>query len=250
MELVDVHAHLEEISDLYEALERASEAGVTSVIAVGSDLESNRAALDLAGEHGGLTVHPALGLHPWRLETEIIDPALDFVASHIGQAVAVGETGLDGWLRGVRRNAEKMERQKGVFRRLLELAAGSDRPAIIHSRGAWRESLELAVSQGVRKAVFHWFSGPPDVLSDLLAAGYFISATPAAAASEHHRRSIRKAPLERILLETDAPARHGGRPSEPADVTVVLRAVSELKGVSPEEAAAVTTASARQLFGF
>lgn len=249
MELIDVHAHLEETPNLPESLQKAAERGVTAVIAVGSDLESNRAVLDLAGSHGGLSVHPALGLHPWRLERESADAVLDFAGARIGEAVAVGEIGLDGWLRSVRKKPEALERQKEVFRRFLTLARDHDRPAIIHGRGAWRECLDLAVAVGVCRAVFHWYSGPLDVLTDLLAAGYYVSATPAAATSDHHRRALREAPLDRILLETDAPTRYGGKISGPADVAFTLRAVSELKGLSPEAVAAVTSAGARRLFG-
>lgn len=249
MQLFDAHAHLEEIRDLVGALERAARAGVTAVVAVGSDLESNRAVLDIAGRHDGVTVHPSLGIHPCRLERELLEPSLDFVAAHVGRSVAVGETGLDAWLRSVRKDSRLLERQREVFGRLLVIARENDRPVIVHSRGAWRECLDMVLREGVRRALFHWYSGPADVLDGILEAGHLISATPAAAASEHHRRALSRAPLERILVETDAPTRFGEKASEPADVALAVEALAGLKELTAGEVAAATSENARRFFG-
>ena len=104
----------------------------------------------------------------------------------------------------------------------------------------------------MRRAVFHWYTGPLDLLEDILAAGYFISAPPAAAGSPLLRAVLSVAPLERIILETDCPVprREGEKriPTGPADVRISLEALAGLKGIPPEEAAAATSRNARQLF--
>ena len=105
---------------------------------------------------------------------------------------------------------------------------------------------------GVEKAVFHWFTGFSSVLRDILDAGYFISATPAAEYHEEHRRAIKETPMERLLLETDCPVAYGREAryhSQPADILRSLRAAAALKGMDEPALAKQTTYNARQLFG-
>ena len=85
--------------------------------------------------------------------------------------------------------------------------------------------------------MFHWYSGPASVLKEILARGYFISATPAAAYSEKHRQAIQMAPLNQLLLETDCPEVYRGVRSEPKDLLTVLTSVSELHGKEKEQIA-------------
>jgi TatD DNase family protein len=247
--LVDCHAHLEELEDPEAAIERAGRAGVRSIVAVGSDLESNRRVLSLFGRHGEVTVHAALGLHPWRLEGRDLEQDLAFVERNLGQAVAVGEVGLDFWLKESRKDPFHRKRQEDLFRRLLSLGKDLSKPVIIHARGAWEVCLGLVLEAQVSKAVFHWFSGPLEILRELLHHGYLISATPAAHYSEKHQSAIREAPLERILLETDSPVLYEGRRSEPADVVRTCQAVARIKQIQEPEVAKVTTENAVQFFG-
>jgi TatD DNase family protein len=101
---------------------------------------------------------------------------------------------------------------------------------------------------GIERAVFHWYSGPTDVLEGILGDGYFISATPALAYSPPHQESMRIAPLERVLIETDSPVVYQGRKSEPADLVITLLELSRIKGVPPEEVDRVTSANAESLY--
>jgi TatD DNase family protein len=247
--LVDCHAHLEEQEDPEAAIERAERSGVRAIVAVGSDIESNRRVLSLSGRHGEMTVHAALGIHPWRLEGRDVEQDLAFMERNLGRAVAVGEVGLDFWLKESRKDPFRRKRQEDIFRRVLSLGRDLSKPVIIHARGAWRECLTLVLEEGISKAVFHWFSGPLDILRELLNHGYLISATPAAHYSEKHQSAIREAPLERILLETDSPVVYEGRRSEPADVVRTLQAVATIKQIPEEEAAEVTTKNAAGFFG-
>jgi len=249
LRLVDCHAHLEELEDPAAAIERAGRSGVRSIVAVGSDLESNRRVLALCGRHGEVTVHAALGIHPWRLEGRDLEQDLEFVEKNLGRAVAVGEVGLDFWLKEARKDPLHRKRQEDLFRKLLSMGRELSKPVIIHARGAWAECLRLVLEEQISKAVFHWFSGPLEILREILNHGYLISATPAAHFSEKHQSAIREAPLERILLETDSPVMYGGRQSEPADVLRTLQAVARIKQIPEWEAAKVTTENAVRFFG-
>jgi TatD DNase family protein len=107
---------------------------------------------------------------------------------------------------------------------------------------------------GVKRAVFHWYTGPLNVLRDILAQGYSVSATLAADYHEEHRRAIREAPLGRLLLETDSPVVYRAgtefeHKSEPADVIRTLNAVAKLKDIEPGIVADKTTENALRLYG-
>jgi TatD DNase family protein len=248
LSLIDCHVHLEELEEPEAAIERAGRSGVRSIVAVGSDLESNRRVLSLSGRHGEVTVHAALGIHPWRLEGRDLDQDLAFVERSLGKAVAVGEVGLDFWLKEARKNPSQRKRQEDVFRRLLRLGRNFSKPVIIHARGAWEECLRLVVEEQIANAVFHWFSGPQKILRELLNHGFLISATPAVHYSEKHQNAIREAPLDRILLETDSPVTYEGRRSEPADLLKTLQAVAKVKQITEAEVAEVTTKNAVRFF--
>ena len=128
------------------------------------------------------------------------------------------------------------------------------KPALIHSRYAWRDALDSVREAQLDKAVFHWYTGTSGVLRDIVGEGYFISATPAVEYHEEHRRAVKEIPLERMLLETDSPVvyRRGSEleyESRPADVLRSLRGAAALKGVSEAQLAEVTTDNALGLFG-
>lgn len=237
IKLVDSHAHLEEMADLDLVIARARKSGVVTIIAVGSDYESNKRTLEVAEKYKPW-VYPALGSHPWDTEAALasLDRNLHFIEDHLGEIVAIGEIGLDYHKAVLKRGGK--ERQKYLFGNLLELARKGGKPALIHSRYAWRDSLAVVTEAKVEKAVFHWYTGPVNVLRDILSQGYFISATLAAEYHEEHRRAIKETPLERLLLETDSPViyRQGlevAHKAEPADVVLSLYAVAQLKGVEP-----------------
>jgi len=248
--LVDTHAHLEELGDLDEAIRRAEEAGVIAIITMGSDRESNLWALSEGANRQGrvLKIYPAIGIHPWSLDSSEIDREVKFIEENAHRAVAIGEIGLDYWYRKVRKNPEKKEQQKELFKSLLRIAKENGKPVSIHSRGAWMDCVEITIEMEVRKAVFHWFTGPEEALKNLLDHGYYVSATPAANYSREHRAAIRNTPLENLLLETDSPVMYRGEKAEPAYVLRSLSAVAELKGICKEKIAEETTENARRVF--
>ena len=249
--LIDTHAHLDELPNLDSMLEAARTVGVIAIVAVGSDHQSNIETLEISRRHRDL-VHPALGVHPWKLANlgpSEIDENLRFVEQNIASAIAVGEIGLD-YDKRVLKVAPK-ELQQEVLGRLLDVASKYAKPAIIHSRYAWKDALSLVQDVGIDRAVFHWFTGFSSVLKDIIDGGYLVSATPAAEYHEEHRRAVKEAPLQRLLLETDCPVTYGREAryeSRPIDVLRGLKAVSQLKGVDEATVAEQTTRNAIEFF--
>lgn len=251
--VIDTHAHLDELKNLDLVLEEAKKAGIIAIVAVGSNQQSNGRTLEVAQQHRQF-VYPALGLHPWELANLgpfEIDDNLRFIEQNIASAVAVGEIGLD-YDKRVLKVASK-ELQQEVLGRLLNIARKYAKPAIIHSRYAWKDALNLVQDVGIDKAVFHWFTGFSSVLKGIIDAGYFVSATPAAEYHEEHRRAVKEAALQKLLLETDCPVTYGREvryESRPIDVLRGLKAVSQLKGVDEATIAEQTTRNAIEFFSF
>jgi len=236
------------MEDFGAAIDRAKQNGVVAVVAVGSDYESNNRVLEIAGKYSGF-VYPALGLHPGLLHqaAESLERQLQFIEDHLDQAVAIGEVGLDYHKRAL--TGTSKEHQHRIFKTLLALGQQHRKPAIIHSRYAWRDSFALTNGAAVEFAVFHWYTGPSNVLKEILDAGYFVSATIATEYHAEHRRAVKEVPLERLLLETDCPVVYQGHRSEPADVTRSLQAAADIKGLPADLVAEKTTQNARLLFG-
>ncbi len=241
-QIIDTHAHLEDIPDLDRAIARAEAAGVIKILAMSMDLRSAQFTLRASEQFPG-KIFPALGLHPWRANAEPAEPLLALMDNHREQLAAVGEIGLDA-------KAEvPMTTQVAVFRQFLAFALEAHLPVSVHSRGAHAEVLEELQAAGVRQGVFHWFSGPKEALHDLLAAGLAISAAPAAAVSLRHQHRIRETPLARLVVESDCPEPwSNGPPSEPAAARTALRAAAEITGLSPTELARITSANAMRIF--
>ncbi len=241
MRVIDGHAHLEGIQDIDNDLGKAREAGVAAVIAVGSETGSNKRALELAASHKNF-VFPALGLHPWNLKDDF-SRDIEFIEENIGKCVALGEVGIDF------KYDKDRNLQVSALEKILEIAQRSEKPVIMHTRWAWKEAFEMVKQRGLKRIVFHWYSGPLDVLRGVLDLGCHVSASPAAEYSEYHRQAIREVPLDRLLLETDTPVRYRDHVSRPIDVLKTLSAVSKLKGIPDEEVAEATTKNAIELFG-
>lgn len=238
---VDTHAHLDRVDNAAGALNRAKAKGVAAVVAVGMDFASNDKIIALADEFAGY-VFPALGVHPWCVEAAELDAVCDLIENHIDACVAVGEIGLDYWIK------KDKALQREAFGRMLRIAADHEKPALTHSRGSYEDVLRMVRESGVEKAVFHWYSGPVELAEEIVKCDYHISATPAVEYSEKHREVIDMVPLDNLLLETDCPVKYHEIPSEPADVEVTLREVAKLKGENAALVAEITTRNANKLF--
>ena len=174
--------------------------------------------------------------------------AFDFIRAHIAQAIAVGETGLDYWYKWVRKDMAERKKQQDSFEMHLQMAREFNLPIIIHSRGAERDCLAMTQSAGVSKALFHWYSGSVDILEQILNAGYYVSTSPSVAYSEPSRQAMARAPLDRILIETDAPVRYSDFLAEPKDVVRTLKALADLKNTDEQTVLTQVNQNARDFF--
>lgn len=253
--LVDTHCHLDFESlaeDIDGVVSRAAEAGVERIIVPALDLTNVQAVLGLAERYTG--VFAAVGVHPnsaadWR-DAWIDD--LRALARH-EKVVAIGEIGLDTYW-----DKTPADIQHQAFALQLELAAELDLPVIIHNRDAAADVLRLltasSLSGAARPGVLHSFSADWDTAEAALALGFYLGFTgPLTFKKADELRDIAaRAPLDRLLIETDAPYLtphpYRGRRNEPAYVRFVAEKLAEVRGVSLEEIARATTANAEHLF--
>jgi TatD DNase family protein len=250
--IIDTHAHVDQFEDLTGVLARADEAGVSDIVAVSVDLDSMKKVLAIAGQYQKPKIHPALGVHPGKVQPDGHSLTFDFMRANIKQARAVGETGLDYWYKWVRKDQVERQKQKDSFSFHLGLAKEFDLPIIIHSRGAWQDCLSMARAAGVKRALFHWYSGPVDVLNQILDAGFYVSTSPSVAYSPESRKAMAHASLERILVETDSPVNYKDGESsfmaEPKDVIRTWKALAQLKNLNEQEILAAVNTNAKTFF--
>lgn len=263
-QLVDSHCHLDFDkfdSDRDQVVAAAQGAGVVAIINPGTDLASSRAAVRLAEKYE--IVYAAIGIHPHDATTFSAKTlsALRDLASH-PKVVAVGEIGLD-----YHRNYSPPDVQRKAFAAQLELAAELNLPVIVHNRKASRDTFDMldtwlserrapADRDGRREpcGVLHSYAAATDWLSRAIEHGFLIGISgpvtfPKAAALHQVAKA---APLERLLVETDAPfltpVPCRGRRNEPAYVQYVAAAVADLRGVSIQQIGEQTTKNAFGLF--
>ena len=257
--MIDTHAHLDQLTNLPLALENASQRGVKAIVSVSMDLASCQKNLQIRREFSAGTnvlprIYLAMGMHPSEANREGLPACLQFIREQKPMLTAVGEIGLDFWYKWVKKDEDKKEEQREIFSSFLKLAKELHLPVIIHSRGAWHDCLQAVQRTGVPKAVFHWYSGPLDVLEEILSAGFYVSASPSIAYSPQSREAMLKAPLQRILIETDCPVRftdpdtQESFQSEPGDVFRAFKALCLLKNLNPTKALEILTQNAKDFF--
>jgi TatD DNase family protein len=240
--VIDTHAHLDELPNPEAAIIEAQEGAVLGIVAVGQDMRSNEKTLAIASRHEGF-VYPAIGYHPWRLSPDQDDETLAYLDSNLKNCVALGEVGLDY------KAKRKKKAQKAIFRELLEIAKRHDKPVIVHCRYVHETAYHAVKEAGIEKAIFHWYSGPLDLIPLIAGDGYYMSATPALLYNPYHAEAIKAAPLSNLLLETDAPVQYQELAARPVHVQVTLQEVARVKDISVEEIAAQTTQNAKACFG-
>jgi TatD DNase family protein len=251
---VDSHCHLgyEGTDDDPEtAIAQARAAGVEAMICVGTDLESSRRAVDIAGRHP--EVRATVGLHPHdasRLPEQWAE--LEALATdHPDVVVAIGETGFDLFYE----HSDRAE-QETAFRAQIALAHRLDRALVIHSRDAWDDTFRVLADGGVpTRTVFHCFTGGPAEARRALDLGAYLSFS--GIVSFKNADDVRAAaacvPLDRMLVETDAPylapVPHRGKPNRPAWVVDVGAALAVAAGIPIAELAGATRRNATAVFG-
>ena len=253
MPIFDTHAHYDSSAfnpDREAVLAALPEAGVALVVDPGCDLPSSRAALALAEQFPH--VYAAVGIHPEDCAgyTDADLETLRALCRH-EKAVAIGEIGLDYyWAENPPR-----EFQQQVFRRQLELALELDMPVIIHDREAHGDCLEIVKEYPGLRGVFHCFSGSPEMAAELLKRGWYLGFDGPITYKNAKRAPEVAAvtPLDRILVETDAPymtpVPFRGKRNDSRYLPYVLEKLAEWKGVTPQEMTEATFANGKRLFG-
>lgn len=259
-EFFDTHAHLDFPDfrdDLPAVIDRAQEAGITRLLAVGTTLASSRRTLELADRYPG--VFAIVGVHPNHAheEPEEILPVLQELVRH-PKVVALGETGLDYYrLDGLSpvQVEERKTRQKSAFEQHLRLAAETGMNCVIHQRDSFPETLRmLAPWAGRLRGVFHCFTGTPAEAAEALALGSLVSFTGIATfrSAGNLREVVAGLPPDRFMLETDcpflAPVPYRGQRCEPAYVRELARCLAEVRGIALEDLSRATCATARAFF--
>jgi TatD DNase family protein len=246
--IIDSHCHLDFPKfnpDRDEAILRARKAGVVGMINSGISLKGNRISLELAEKNED--IYAALGLSP-DIGREGSDKDVDAIIAQIeanaGNAVAIGEAGLD--FQDCKTNEER-ERQTASFKKVIELAKDLDKPLVVHARLAEADVLKLV--RDVDTVIYHCYSGPVETMTEIVDAGYYISLATLVCFSEYHQTLAAEVPPEHLLLETDSPflSPRRGR-NEPAFIVDSIPVVAKLKEMEPAEIAKFATENARRVF--
>ena len=255
MRLVDSHCHFDraEAAHVTAALERARAAGLVHAVIVGQFQGPGDwgVAQEIAAAHPDfLTL--TLGIHPHEAAraTEADLEHLERTCAR-PEIHAVGEAGLDYYYDHSPRDA-----QARVFRMQCALAKRLGKPLVVHVRDAHDDCEAILREEGVSRGVIHCFTGDTDAARRYLDLGFLLSLSGVVTykKTEALQDAVRFAPLERLMVETDspflAPIPYRGKKNEPSYVVETAKKVAELKGVSVEQVAEVTTANAAALFGF
>lgn len=250
--LIDTHCHLEMPQfdgDREEVIARAKSSGFEALITVGSDLKGTLKALKLAEQYD--FIYASVGIHPHdakNFSQRIYDDLKEMTNNK--KVVAIGETGLDYHYDHSRRDI-----QRAVFRRHLTLAQEIGLPVIVHSREAKEDTMTILNESGIDRGVLHCFSGDAEMAEQAMSLGFAISlAGPVTfKKSEALREIVRIVPDDYLLVETDAPylapEPFRGKRNEPYYMRLTAAYVAELRGISFEDLARITTLNAKQLFG-
>jgi TatD DNase family protein len=249
--IIDTHCHLDFPdfdTDREAVLARAQKVGVTKIINPGCDLVSSRRAVALAEFTSNVVA--AVGVHP-HAAGEVDEQAITELRqlAQIEHVVAIGEIGLDYF-----KSKVEKEVQIAAFLRQLALAEELEKPVIIHSREADADMLSVLEKFNL-PGVFHCFGGGVEFAEKVLAKGFYLGFTGICTflKAENIREVIRLTPLERILIETDAPylapEKFRGKRNEPSFVSEVARKIAEIKNLDLTEVEKATTENAQRLFG-
>ncbi len=251
--LIDTHAHLDFNDfdkDRDEVVERAEKTGVSFIINPGCDVATSKKAIKLSEKYDSL--YSAVGIHPNSTAEALPGDSMEIARlAKNPRVVAIGETGLDFY-----RNRSPIETQVRAFRGQLGLARELDLPVIIHFRNVENNGIDLVGIKNIHgiRGVFHCFGGSVDFARKLISMGFYIGFDGPLTYRDSDRVEVAHVvPLEKCLLETDAPfltpQKYRGRRNEPAYVIEVAEEMARIKKCDVNEVIAITGGNAQELFG-
>ncbi len=248
----DTHAHYDDRAfdeDREALLQGLGEGAVKLIIDPGCDVLSSRKALELAERFD--FVYAAVGLHPEEMDKYSPESFEEIcsMARH-PRCVAIGEIGLDYYW-----DASHKEEQKALFRRQIELALELDKPVIVHDREAHGDCLEIVRDYPGLRGVFHCYSGSAEMAKELLKLGWYLGFD-GPVTYKNARKALEVlelCPMDRMLMETDSPylspVPMRGKRNDSSNLKYVAEKIAQVKGISPEQAAAITLENGCRLFG-
>lgn len=244
--LIDAHVHLDkyEKDDIPTVLASIEREGILTV-SVAVDPGSFHVAEQIAARSD--LVVATFGVHPWQAP-EWVD-RLDDVDGLIERSPMVGEIGLDHrWVE----DPALYPDQERVFRHFVERAVEQDKIVNVHCSGAEAETLEVLEAYGCERVIIHWYSGPLDVLEDMISAGYLFTVGVEVLRSDHNRQVARRIPVDQLLTETDNPGGQRWLTGE-VGMPIILREVVEelgrIKSLSPDSVEAAVQRNMERLVG-
>lgn len=246
--LIDTHCHLfKEYYDNIDGLvENAKNAGVSMIVVNGIDRKTNEEVLELVKKYD--IVYGALGIQPESIKTVSQDDFM-FIEEHINdeRIVAVGEIGLD-----YHYDIDR-DKQKEVFRRQLDIAKKYNKPVIVHSRDCMQETYDILKESNV-KGIMHCYSGSVEMAKEFCKIGFYLGIGGIATFKNAVKLIdvIKNIGMEYIVLETDSPylspEPYRGKRNEPANVSVILQKICEVKDLDYNESCSITTKNVLRLF--
>ena len=243
---IDSHCHLNYLQSADAAIERARNCGVKGILCIGVDKAGIDDVLAIAQTHDD--VWASVGMHPQSVQQEFAWIEEKLLAPGV---VAVGETGLDY---KTAKSAEEHRMQLQAFEHQMDLAERHDLPVVIHTRDAQSDTLKMLENFPKVRGVLHCFTESWEMAERAIELGYFISISGIVtfAKAENVREVAGKVPLDRLLIETDAPwlapVPHRGKQNEPAYVADTASFLAQLRGLEISELARATSANFRRLF--
>jgi TatD DNase family protein len=249
MKLVDTHCHID--SDRYnedrDRILKDIEENLEFAVNIGYDLESSKRSVELADKYDFM--YAVVGIHPTDIKgyDDKLENSLEELAKN-PKVVAIGEMGLDyHWMK------DEKEEQKKIFRRQLELARRIGKPVVIHTREATADTIEILKEYSDIKGILHCYPGSYESALQLMDNYYFgIGGVVTFKNSKKTVEAVSKIPLERLVIETDAPyltpTPFRGKRNHPIYVEYIAQKIAEIKGISYEEVVKVTTENAKKVY--
>ncbi|MBX6766358.1 MAG: TatD family hydrolase [Actinomadura rubrobrunea] len=247
----DSHCHLDLLDvPVEEAVAAAKAAGIARIVTIGCDLASSQWAADVAAEHDD--VYAGVAIHP-NETTGVSDAVLNDIADMAARpwVRAVGETGLDYY-----RDWASKDDQHRSFRAHIDIAKRTGKALVIHDREAHEDVLRILREEGApEKVVFHCFSGDAAMAKECADRGFVMSfaGNVTFKNAEPLREALRAAPLDLLLVETDAPfltpVPHRGKPNSSYLIPHTVRFMAEVKGVDVDDLCAAIAATGERVFG-
>jgi len=249
--LIDTHCHFdfpEFNSDRDSVIRRAKGEGIDYIINIGSSLEGSKRSVELSEQYD--YIYATAGIHPHeadRYNKKDLETLEELARSE--KVVAIGETGLDYY-----KNYSKPDNQKTLFASLVKLAKKLNLPLVVHNREAQDDTLRILKETLPQRVVVHCFSGNEYFLKECLDLGFFVSFTCNITYKKAGalRNLVKIAPLDKLMLETDAPflppEGFRGQRNEPAYVRFLASEIARIKEIGIEEVANVTTRNAKVFF--